>query len=155
MDVRNAVNLLTITVFAMFCLLGTVVLFTLSASAQAEAAATPLAWCGTGNISDEFGGEYAAGKKVWNSNGCGACHNKSMATDATGPALGGVTERWADYPRTDLHEWVRNNGKLRATGHPRALEIYNEWNGAAMNTYPNLKNGDIENLLAYIEGQYH
>lgn len=152
MDIRHSINLLTAAIFAIFCLLGAVTCQALNSSVAAEEAAEVVAWCGTPDVPND---QYAAGKKVWNQNGCGACHAKSMATDAAGPALGGVVERWANYPRTDLYAWIRNNGKLRAAGHPRALDIYNEWNGAAMNTYPNLKNEDIENLLAYIEEQYH
>ena len=41
----------------------------------------------------------AKGSDLWNENACGACHNKNMKVDATGPALSGVTERWQDYPR--------------------------------------------------------
>ena len=100
-------------------------------------------------------GDYTTGKKLWNGNGCGACHAKSMAVDATGPALGGVEERWAAEPREHLYRWVQNNGKLRVSGESaRAIEVYNAWNGAAMNLYPELSDSDVEHLLAYIKGQY-
>lgn len=116
-------------------------------SAQEEGAAETASLEGTG--------DYTTGKKVWNANGCGACHAKSMADDATGPALGGVQERWAAEPRQHLYEWIINNGKLRSSGKSaRAIEVYNAWNGAAMNLYPGLTNQDIEHLLAYIKGQY-
>lgn len=153
MDIRHSINLLTTTVFAIFCLLGVITCHTLTASV----AQAPVAVYGTVELTypeNEFGGEYTTGKKLWNINGCGACHAKSMRTDATGPALGGVVSRWADHPRADLYAWVRNSGKLVAAGHPRAVEVYTEWNGATMNNFPDLSDEDVENLLAYIEGQY-
>lgn len=123
------------------------------ADAPAEAQAATEAPAG-GDVA-AGAGDYTTGKKLWNSNGCGACHAKSMAVDATGPALGGVQERWAAEPREHLYLWVQNNGKLRTSGvSARAVEVYKAWNGAAMNLYPNLSGGDVEHLLAYIKGQY-
>jgi cytochrome c2 len=99
-------------------------------------------------------GSYQLGKKVWNTNVCGACHNKNMKDDATGPALGGVTKRWADYPREDLYAWIRNSQALIASGHPRAVKVYKENDGAQMSGYLNLTAEEIEGLLTYIEVQY-
>ncbi|MEM6770783.1 MAG: c-type cytochrome [Bacteroidota bacterium] len=119
----------------------------ISLSAQEEAAAETASLEGTG--------DYNTGKKVWNANGCGGCHAKSMAEDGTGPALGGVQERWSAEPREHLYEWIQNNGKLRTSGKSaRAVEVYEAWNGAAMNLYPGITNQDVEHLLAYIKGQY-
>lgn len=154
MDPRIAINLLTASVFIILGLLGVVTFHTLSTAAELQVEPTVVAWCGTGHYASEFGGQYSAGKKVWNSNGCGACHAKDMRSDLTGPALGGVTARWADYPREDLYAWIRNSPKLVASGHPRAVAIYEEWDETPMNTYPGLTDEDIENLLAYIEGVY-
>lgn len=42
-----------------------------------------------------------AGQAIFQ-NYCASCHNKNMKDDLTGPALGGVQERWAAYPREDL-----------------------------------------------------
>ena len=39
-----------------------------------------------------------AGKSLFKAN-CAQCHAKNMKSNLTGPALGGVEERWADYPR--------------------------------------------------------
>ncbi len=36
-------------------------------------------------------------------NYCATCHDKTMVKDATGPALAGAEERWAEYPREDLY----------------------------------------------------
>ena len=127
----------------------------LSVSAQADVTDDVQVAADDPGTENPTAGDYTTGKKLWNSNGCGACHAKSMAVDATGPALGGVQERWAAEPREHLYRWIQNNGKLRASGESaRAIEVYNAWNGAAMNLYPNLSDQDVEHLLAYIKGQY-
>ena len=94
------------------------------------------------------------GKKVWNANVCGSCYNKNMKDDATGPALRGVAERWAGYPREDLYAWIRNSQALIATKHPRAVEVYEANNRGQMSSYLSLTDEEIEGLLAYIEMEY-
>ncbi len=61
--------------------------------------------------------DSGAGKELFRNN-CAACHNKDMKSDMTGPALGGVQERWADYPIEDLYSWIRNSQALVESGHP-------------------------------------
>jgi mono/diheme cytochrome c family protein len=90
-----------------------------------------------------------AGKNIFRAK-CGSCHNKDMKTKMTGPALGGVEERWAAFPRTDLYKWIRNSQGLISDGHPRAVALWNEWKPTVMNSFPELTDGDIENLIAYI-----
>jgi cytochrome c2 len=100
-------------------------------------------------------GDYKTGKKLWNTAVCGSCHNKSMADDAIGPALGGVQGRWSGEPREHLYRWVQNNAKLIASGESeRAVSVWTKWKKANMNLYPQLSNMDVEHLLAYIKGQY-
>ncbi|MEM6395625.1 MAG: c-type cytochrome [Bacteroidota bacterium] len=99
-------------------------------------------------------GDPALGKTVWNANACGSCHNANMAAKMTGPALGGVEERWADYPREDLYAWIRNSQALIATGHPRANELWDEWQ-SVMSSYTALTDEEIEGLLAFIDGMYN
>lgn len=94
-----------------------------------------------------------AGKVLFKSN-CAQCHNRNMKDDLTGPALGGVEERWADYDQADLYSWIRNSQALVQAGHPRATEVYNQWNKVAMQAFPNLTDEDISNLLVYINCQY-
>ena len=91
------------------------------------------------------------GKKLFKNN-CAQCHAKNMKSKATGPALGGVQERWADYPTSDLYSWVRNSQALVGTGHPRAVEIYNEYNKSVMQPFPNLTDENIDAILLYING---
>ncbi len=85
---------------------------------------------------------------------CATCHNKGMKAASTGPALGGVVERWSDYPESDLYAWIRNSAALISTGHPRANEIFNEYDKSAMTAFPELTDDDVASLLAYIDGVY-
>lgn len=91
------------------------------------------------------GGDAAAGKALFNSK-CAACHK--LYDRATGPALFQVSER---HDREWLYKWIKNNRQLIDAGDPEALEIYNEYNQAAMNAFPELTNADIDNILAYTD----
>ena len=95
----------------------------------------------------------AKGQDLWNENACGACHNKNMKVDATGPALSGVTERWQDYPRADLYNFIRGSQSMVASNHPRAKTLNDSW-ASVMQDYPDLSDEEIEHLIAYIEFQY-
>ncbi len=84
---------------------------------------------------------------------CASCHNKNMIDDLTGPALAGTEERWEAYPREDLYAWIRNSQALVASGHPRAVKLYREWDKSVMTAFPKLSDEDIEDLLSYIASQ--
>ncbi|MEM8526664.1 MAG: c-type cytochrome [Bacteroidota bacterium] len=101
----------------------------------------------------EGAGDPALGDEIFGAQ-CATCHAKNMKTDATGPALGGVEERWSDYPREDLYAWIRNSQKMIADGHPRAQELWADWKPTVMNSFTSLTDDDIENLLAYISEVY-
>jgi len=90
------------------------------------------------------------GKSLFKAN-CASCHNKNMLTDMTGPALKGVTSRWAKFPQTDLYSWIKNSEQMIEAKHPRAIEIFEEWNEAKMTSMMHLSDEDIANLLEYIE----
>ncbi len=94
--------------------------------------------------------EAKLGKVIFRNN-CASCHDRNMTSDLTGPALKGVSERWASYPKEDLYNWVRNSEKLIAAKHPRALEIAKAWDNDKMNSFEHLSNEDITNILEYIE----
>jgi|AntRauTorckE5430_2_1112549.scaffolds.fasta_scaffold00581_8 cytochrome c2 len=103
----------------------------------------------------EGAGDYGNGKTLWNANGCGACHAGNMKDNLTGPALGGVQERWAAEPREHLYRWVQNSQALIGSEESaRALAVWNDWTPTVMSAYNNLSDGDVEHLLAYIKGQY-
>jgi mono/diheme cytochrome c family protein len=94
-----------------------------------------------------------AGKSLFKNN-CASCHNKDMKSKLTGPALGGVEERWSSFPQEDLYKWIRNSQGMIAAGHPRAKELWTEWQPTVMTSFPNLTDQDIANMLAYIKCTY-
>lgn len=104
----------------------------------------------TFSLSSLFAQDQAAveaGKTLFKNN-CASCHNKNMKDKLTGPALGGAQERWGDDGA--LHDWIRNSQAMIAKGHPRAVQIYNEYNKVVMTSFPSLSDADINNILAYI-----
>lgn len=118
-------------------------------AAAPEATAAPAGGVAAGE------GDYAKGKSLWNANACGSCHAKSMKDDATGPALGGVQERWAGEPREHLYRWIQQSQALIASGESaRALAVWADWSPTQMSNYTALTPEDIEHLLAYINGEY-
>jgi cytochrome c2 len=98
-------------------------------------------------------GDVDAGKTLFR-NLCASCHNKDMKSDLTGPALGGSEERWAAFPKEDLYNWIRNSQALVKAGHPRAVEIYNQWKQVQMTAFTSLTDAEITNILAYINCTY-
>ena len=95
----------------------------------------------------------SAGKTTFR-NYCGSCHSTDMKTASTGPALGGVEERWAEYPQEELYGWIRNSQKTIADGQPRAVELWEQWKPNVMTSYPNLTDDEIASVLLYINEQY-
>ncbi len=95
----------------------------------------------------------AAGKELFVAN-CASCHNKNMKDNLTGPALGGLEERWAAYPRKDLYSWIRNSQAMIGAGHPRAVELWAKWKPVAMNSFPGLTDEQMESLILYVNDQY-
>lgn len=92
-----------------------------------------------------------AGKKLFKNN-CARCHAKNMKTDATGPALGGVQERWEN--EENLYAWIRNSQAFIATGDPYASALFKQWNGSVMNSFEALTDEEIGSVLAYVQGTY-
>ena len=107
----------------------------------------------SGNLFAQDEAAFNAGKVVFR-NYCGSCHAKDMKSDLTGPALGGVQERWAEYPQEELYTWIRNSQAMIADGHPRAVELWNDWKPTVMTSFPQLTDEEIANVLVYIDVQY-
>jgi cytochrome c2 len=100
-------------------------------------------------------GDATLGKSLWNEQACGTCHIKNMKADGTGPALGGVEERWAAEPREHLYRWIKGSQALIQSGESaRAITVWNQWKPTVMQNYPGLTDQEIEHLLAYIDYQY-
>lgn len=110
-----------------------------------------LAFCALPLLAQEA--DIDAGKNLFRTN-CASCHNRNMVDDLTGPALGGTQERWADYPEEDLYRWIRNSQAMISEGHPRAVELWDEWKPTAMTSFLNLTDEEIANILAYIQCTY-
>lgn len=91
-----------------------------------------------------------AGKTLFTTN-CASCHAKDMKTKLTGPALAGVEQAWAEFPREDLYSWIRNSQALIAKGHPRAVKIWAEYKPTVMTSFTALKDEEIESILMYIQ----
>ena len=89
--------------------------------------------------------DIAKGKSLFNAN-CAACHklNKNLV----GPKLAGVTDK---YEKEWLYTWIKNSSAMIKSGDERAVAIWEEWNKAAMNAFPQLSNEDIDNILAYTD----
>ena len=100
-----------------------------------------------------FAQDLAEGKELFRAN-CATCHNKNMKADMTGPALGGVEERWADYPKEDLYAWIKGSQALIQNGHPKATELWAQWKPNIMQNFGNLSDAQIDNILAYVDDVY-
>ena len=89
--------------------------------------------------------DIAKGKSLFNAN-CASCHkvNKKLI----GPALRGVYE---EHEKEWLYSWVRNSAAMIKSGDPDAIDIYEEYNKVAMNSFPQLSNEDIDNIFAYAD----
>ena len=103
-------------------------------SAHAQEAAAPAA-----------GGED--GKQLYVTK-CQACHSGDMKSNSTGPALFGIEAQWEDKDK--LHEWIRNNVKLTASGYPKAVEV-SKLTPTVMQTFPDLTDPQIDAILKYID----
>lgn len=87
------------------------------------------------------------GKELFNSL-CAACHKPYRK--GVGPALHGVIDKY-NGDLEWLYAWIKNSQALIKSGDSRAIAIYEEYNRAAMNAFPQLSNSDIDNILAYVE----
>lgn len=90
-----------------------------------------------------------AGKELFK-NYCAACHNRDMRTAATGPALAGSQAAWGDDAA--LYAWIRNSQEMIKQGHPRAVQLWNQYKPTVMTAFPNLTDDEIGSMLAYING---
>ncbi len=97
------------------------------------------------------------GEAIFKDN-CASCHVKDMKTKMTGPALGGVEERWSKFPKKELYDWIRNSSGVLADAsyksNPYAKSLYAEYKNTNMTAFPNLTDEDLVNLLLYINNMY-
>ncbi|WP_154852253.1 c-type cytochrome [Cyclobacterium xiamenense] len=87
----------------------------------------------------------SAGQSIFNAN-CKTCHR--LDQKLIGPALRGVTERRElDWTK----RFILNSQAVIQSGDATAVALYKEYNNAVMPAHDFLSDGDLMNLLAYIE----
>lgn len=93
------------------------------------------------------------GKKLFKMK-CATCHNTNMKADMTGPALGGVMQRW-NGDTTKLYSFIRNAvGYINTANDPYAIALYEKWNKSVMQSFPELTDEEIDAILVYIDNMY-
>ena len=121
--------------------LGLALIFSLTSNAQvaapAAAEATPAAPAAT------QGGDPAKGKELFNAN-CAACHK--LDAKSTGPALRGVS---AKHDMAWIYKWVHGSADLIKSGDAAAVKLFEDNNKIPMTPFPQLAEGDIDNIIAY------
>ncbi|MFC5047293.1 c-type cytochrome [Aquimarina hainanensis] len=90
------------------------------------------------------GGDVAKGEELFKSL-CAACHKRYKKM--TGPALFGVTDK---HSTEWLYSWIKNSSALIASGDAAAIAVFEEYNKTPMNSFPQLSNKDIDDILAYV-----
>jgi len=93
------------------------------------------------------GGDAEKGKAIFTNN-CAQCHAVT-AEVVVGPGLQGVQARTPG--KAWLYKWIRNSSAVIATGDAYANQVYNKYNKVQMSSFPNLTDGDIDGILAYID----
>ncbi|NBX38550.1 MAG: hypothetical protein EBR54_03935, partial [Flavobacteriia bacterium] len=82
---------------------------------------------------------------------CSSCHQ--IEKNGTGPMLKGARQRWMDAGEGELiYEWVKNNAALRASGKSkRALTIFKEYGGSAMQIFADITPDQVNQILDYAD----
>lgn len=78
---------------------------------------------------------------------CQSCHGVTDEV-VVGPGLKGILTR-REVPW--LLKWVRNSQEVIKSGDAYAVALYAKFNQSQMQSFPNFKDEDIKNILAYIE----
>jgi cytochrome c551/c552 len=98
------------------------------------------------SFSVKAAGDPSKGKALFQQN-CASCHN--VHKKLTGPALAGVEERWVD--KKLLHQWIHNSSDVLSSGDAYANALFNEYNKVPMTHFPALSDGDIDDILSFID----
>lgn len=92
-----------------------------------------------------YGQDFNRGKELFKQN-CAACHN--MEKKRVGPALQNtVAEQGRDWTK----KWIYNSQALIESGDEHAVEIWEEYNRAAMPAYNYLEDSDLESIVTYLQ----
>src|SRR5690606_20957604 len=87
------------------------------------------------------------GETIFKAN-CTSCHK--VFGNFIGPELAGVSER---HDEAWLLKWIHNAPAMIASGDPAALELDAQYPAAAMSAFPQLQEGQIKSILAYIKSE--
>jgi len=117
-------------------------IFSLTSFAQ-DPAAAPAATEAVAAPAATADGDPVKGKELFNAN-CAACHK--LDAKSTGPALRGVA---AKHDKAWLYKWIHNSSEMIKAGDPVAVKLFEENNKSVMTSFPQLSEGDIDNILAY------
>lgn len=91
-----------------------------------------------------YGQDYTKGKQLFNTH-CAACHK--MDKKLVGPPLQDVIElQGKDWTK----KWIYNSKALIDAGDPHAVEIWEEYNKAAMPGYQFLKDEELNDIIEYL-----
>jgi mono/diheme cytochrome c family protein len=91
------------------------------------------------------GGDPVKGKELFNAQ-CAACHK--LDAKMTGPMLRGVS---AKHDKEWLYKWIHNSQALIKSGDAQANVLWAEYKPSVMTSFPQLSNGDIDNIIAYTD----
>ena len=91
-----------------------------------------------------YGQDYTRGKQLFNTH-CAACHK--MDKKLVGPALNTIVDRQG---KEWTKEWIYNNNALRESGDEYAIQIWEEYNKAAMPCYQFLKDEELDDIVEYL-----
>lgn len=88
--------------------------------------------------------DYTKGKQLFNTH-CAACHK--MDKKLVGPPLQDVVElQGRDWTKT----WIKNSKALIDSGDEHAVEIWEEYNRAAMPAYNFLPDTELDDIVEYL-----
>lgn len=119
-------------------------MLSISVASLAQDAAAPAAEAAaTEAPAASSGGDAAKGKELFNAN-CAACHK--LDAKSTGPALRDVASR---RDKAWLYKWIHNSSDLIKSGDADAVKVFEENNKIPMTAFPQLSEGDIDNIIAY------
>ena len=91
-------------------------------------------------------GQAQDGEALFKAN-CMACHTTTTQR-MVGPGMKGVTlKRSKEW----LHAWIKNSPELIASGDADAIAIFEEYNKIPMTPFTNLKDGEIDAIITYME----
>ncbi len=87
------------------------------------------------------------GEQLFKGN-CASCHK--IDKKLTGPALKGVTQRWAGKEAL-LHQWIKNPNAAIATGDPYVKKLVADNASAGIMTAQAVNDEEIDAILKYVE----